>query len=105
MPAALSNLAALLQEEKRWPEAAAAYQAALARHPDPADSNNYGVVLLYLGRTREAARAFRRALAGDPTLFSAHYNLYKIALAAGDSATANSEMAACSELDPSFRQN
>ncbi len=105
MPAALTNLAAVLQEEKRWPEAAAAYQVALARHAEPADYNNYGVVLLYLGRTREAADAFHRALAGDPMLPSAHYNLYKIALAAGDTATANSEMAACRELDPSFRQN
>jgi tetratricopeptide (TPR) repeat protein len=77
MHPALINLAVVLRKERRWPEAAEAYRQVLARHGDPEDYNNYGVVLLYLGDSETAAAQFRQALALDPTLASARYNLSK----------------------------
>ena len=68
---AQTNLAAVLEKERRWPEAAAAYRRVLAHGQEPADYNNYGVVLLYLGDSDAATRQFRRALQLDPRLLSA----------------------------------
>ncbi len=92
MPGALTNLAANLQEQHRWPEAAEAYRRALAVHPEALSFNNYGVVLLYLDDSAGAARQFHEALKLDDTLSSAHYNLYKIALAAHDDDAARREL-------------
>lgn len=98
MPGALTNLAANLQAQRRWPEAAEAYRRALAVSPDAPSFNNYGAVLLYLDDPAGAAQQFREALRLDPTLASAHYNLYKIALSAHDDATAERELRASREL-------
>ena len=76
------------------------YRQLLAGPAEPEDHNNYGVVLLYLGEGANAAAQFRQALSMDPTLFSAHYNLYKLALAGGDQAAAAAEMSACRQLNP-----
>ena len=99
-PTALTSLAALLRRERRWPEAAEAYRQLLAGPAAPEDYNNAGVVQLYLGDSAEAGSQFRRALELDPTLFSAHYNLYKLALASGDAASAAAELRACRQLEP-----
>jgi tetratricopeptide (TPR) repeat protein len=100
MDPALVNLAVILRKERRWPEAAQAYRQTLARHGDPENYNNYGVVLLYLGDSADAAAQFRNALRLDPMLFSAHYNLYKLALKAGDQAAMANELRVCRRLDP-----
>jgi tetratricopeptide (TPR) repeat protein len=99
MPAELTNFADLLRQEHRWSEAADAYRRLLTIQGRPVDYNNYGVVLLYLGDSTAATAQFRQALSLNPALFSAHYNLYKLARAANDQAAMAAELRACQPLD------
>ncbi len=93
LAAAASNVAALCQHEGRWQEAADAYETARAQSSDPKDDNNYGVVCLHLNQTAKARELFQQAAALEPAMPSAHFNLYKIALAQNDPAGAAAELA------------
>ena len=98
-PAAATNLAGVLQHEGRWRESAAAYASALHHLPDPKDFNNYGVVLLQLGEIEPARDKFLAATRLEPSMLSPHFNLYKIARAQNDAATAADELRACLRID------
>jgi Flp pilus assembly protein TadD len=68
-------------EQKRWADAAAAYDGALAAEPGSAVIlNNMGMSLLLQHRYAEAAGAFESAIAKDPAMETARSNL-RIALA------------------------
>jgi tetratricopeptide (TPR) repeat protein len=57
-------------------EAEAVYRKALDVHgPDPLLLYNLGVLLQDLGRSADAAEAYRAALHGDPGMADCHYNL------------------------------
>jgi Flp pilus assembly protein TadD len=78
--------------------------AALERDPNGlATNNNYGNLLVELGRMDEAEDAYQRALAADPHDPAPHYNLACLASLQGrvDSALVHLEQAF--ELDPAFR--
>lgn len=65
-PGIANNLAwALLQHERRWPEAEPLIRGALARAPDPRGYylDTLGVLLLRQGAPRDALAVFREALA------------------------------------------
>ena len=82
------NLALLLVERNRIPEAAAAFQRAVDLRPADAEShNNLGAMLARLGRMRDAADRYRRALEISPQYALARRNL-GLALAAGGDVTA-----------------
>ena len=99
LSAAASNEGALFQRQGRWQEAAAAYEMALAELPDSKDLNNYGVVCLHLNDTTHARELFERAAALEPAMPSAHFNLYKIAVAQNDAARASTELARLREAE------
>ncbi len=99
LSAALSNEAGLLQHEGRWQEAADAYAAVLAQLPDPRNYNNYGVVCLHLNDATHARELFERAVEMEPTMASPHFNLYKIALAQHDPASAQAELVKLREAE------
>jgi len=54
----------------------------------PETRNNYGAILLRLGRKKEAAKEFTASLAASPKQLSALVNLAQIRIAEGDLATA-----------------
>ena len=57
-------------------KAEAVYRKALEAHgPDPLLLYNLGVLLQDLGRSADAAEAYRAALHGDPGMADCHYNL------------------------------
>ena len=72
---AINNLAGVLKDQHRFPEALEFYDAALAATPDQAFiHSNRGNVLKELGRHDEALASFQRALQLDPNSFAAHSN-------------------------------
>ena len=79
------NLALLLVERNRIPEAAAAFQRAVDLRPADAEShNNLGAMLARQGRMREAADHYRRALEISPQYALARRNLGLALAASGD---------------------
>ncbi len=64
---ACNNRIAALYELARYEDAEAAAKAAIARHPEVAAPQvNLGTVLLHGGKSRQAAKAYMRALEIDP---------------------------------------
>lgn len=72
---ALVGLGFLRQELGDLPGAVESYERAQALDPDPTVGFNLGVALDGLGRPADAVAAYREALALDPALSDAHYNL------------------------------
>ncbi len=105
LPAAATNLAGVLQHQGRWCDSASAYASALNRTPDPKDFNNYGVVLLQLGEVTLARDQFLAAARLEPSMLSPHFNLYKIALAQNNAATAADELRTCRQIDAATTAN
>lgn len=70
--AAHCNLALVYADRKQWPEAIRELETGLKtlRHPDL--YNNYGYALLQVNRPEEAIDSYRKALALEPNLPSAH---------------------------------
>lgn len=95
---ALVGMGFLRQERGDLAGAVEAYDRAQALEPDPTVGFNLGVALDGLGRPREAAAAYRVALALDPELSDAHYNLSLLHERLGDRAGALRHMIACREL-------
>jgi len=70
------GIGARLLRAKRFDEAAAAFEAALALEPDYADAHNdLGITHQRSGRVEEAMAAYRRAAAINPGHAKAHSNL------------------------------
>jgi tetratricopeptide (TPR) repeat protein len=79
-----NNLATALQEQRRYDEAIAHHQRAIALAPDYAPAyNNLGAALRAAGRVDEAVVQYRQALALKPDFPSASYNLANALLAQG----------------------
>ncbi len=81
------KLALLYQDLGLYKEAMAETRALLDRDPrSPALKNNMGVLLLFLGREKEAEAAFRQALAEDRTAYSPALSLAAIYSRRGNTA-------------------
>ncbi|HEY4084088.1 MAG TPA: tetratricopeptide repeat protein [Burkholderiaceae bacterium] len=81
---AQANLALLLQRERRFDEAVACYDRALAQHPgDPLLIGNRGNALRGAGRFEEALAQYRRAIELEPEAPHHHANLGRALKAAG----------------------
>lgn len=73
---AINNLAGVLKDQQRLPEALEFYEAAIAVAPEAAYiHSNRGNVLKDLGRFDEAITGYERALQLDPNSSAAHSNL------------------------------
>jgi tetratricopeptide (TPR) repeat protein len=84
-----NNLATALQERKRYDEAIAHHQRAIALQPDYAPAhNNLGAALRAVGRVDEAIAHYQRALELRPDYPGAAYNLGIAFAAKGDFAGA-----------------
>jgi predicted O-linked N-acetylglucosamine transferase (SPINDLY family) len=72
---AINNLAGVLKDQRRYPEALEFYEAALAAAPEQAFiHSNRGNVLKELGRLDDALISYRQALQLDPKSYAAHSN-------------------------------
>ncbi len=72
--AAHGHLGDVLKSARRFDEALASYDQALAMAPDAAMLNDRGITLIELGRVEEALQSFDRALAEDARFAAAHFN-------------------------------
>lgn len=82
--------------------AAECYEKCLALEPElPAALNNWGVLARRAGRAAEAARAFRRAIAADPTYDNAYHNLCRL-LYDEPGELAREQLAGLAEAAPEF---
>ncbi len=72
LPELRANLGHALQQQQRWAEALAAYEAALAKRPESASLHFWkGQMLWALSRPGDAEHSFRRAVALDGGLLDA----------------------------------
>ena len=65
-PLVLAKLGEAYEADGKYPEAAGAYQKAVAIKPDPAYYNNLGNCLARIGKTDEATAAYQQAIQLDP---------------------------------------
>jgi tetratricopeptide (TPR) repeat protein len=79
------NLGRLLQEAGRLDDAESQYRAVLDTGEHALAAYNLALVMEDLGRPADAIRAYGRALAADPELAEAHFNLARIHEQRGDS--------------------
>jgi tetratricopeptide (TPR) repeat protein len=106
--AAHNNLAKVLEEQGKWDEALAHFQAAydldrgfiLYRHNLAAAHNNLGIVLEEKGALEEARKEYRKAVDIDGTNAGAHTNLGKVLALQGEPAEAIAELRKALQLDP-----
>jgi tetratricopeptide (TPR) repeat protein len=82
------NLGRLLQEAGRLEDAEAHYRTVLETGEHALAAYNLALVMEDLGRAADAIRAYGRALAADPELAEAHFNLARIHEQRGDSRAA-----------------
>jgi tetratricopeptide (TPR) repeat protein len=80
--------------------AEAHYRESLATQPQPAIYNDLGVVLERMGMQDDADEAYRKAIALDPGLASAHYNLGSSLARSGKYAEAESHFRKVLEKGP-----
>ncbi len=87
---AANTLAGIIADQENDLQRAEKYFALAARvaHDAPETRNNYGAILLRLGRKKEAAAEFTASLALNPNQLSALINLAQIRETEGNSATA-----------------
>jgi tetratricopeptide (TPR) repeat protein len=78
------NLGRLLHEAGLRAEAEAQYRQVLAVHEHALAAYNLGVLLEDMNRGVDAIKAYARAIAADPALAEAHYNLARIYEQRGD---------------------
>jgi Flp pilus assembly protein TadD len=81
-----------------------AYRATYFAPSSPAAWNTLGTVLQLLGRPEDAAAAYRRAAALDPSAAYARSNLCYLALLQGQAAEAQDECSAAMDADGRFVQ-
>jgi tetratricopeptide (TPR) repeat protein len=82
------NLGRLLQEAGRLGDAETHYRTVLETGEHALAAYNLALVMEDLGRAADAIRAYGRALAADPELAEAHFNLARIYEKRGDSRAA-----------------
>lgn len=82
------NLGRLQQDSGLLAEAEASYRHVLTLREHPLAAYNLGVLLEDEQRTAEAIRAYARALAADPALAEAHFNLARLYEQSGDARAA-----------------
>jgi tetratricopeptide (TPR) repeat protein len=78
------NLGRLLHEQKRFDDAEAQYRTVLQQGEHALAAYNLALVLEDLGRQDEALRCYARAIAADPNLAEAHFNLARLYERRGD---------------------
>ena len=78
------NLGRLLHEAGRPAEAESQYRQVLAVREHALAAYNLGVLLEDSGRDTDAIHAYARAIAADPSLAEAHYNLARLYEQRGD---------------------
>jgi tetratricopeptide (TPR) repeat protein len=87
--------------QRRWPEAVAALQQAIALAPDNAfDHLNLGTALFETGDAAGALKQFREAVRLSPGLAKAHYGIGIVTEAAGHDAEALEAFSAAVKSDP-----
>jgi len=100
-PRAHYNLGEAYREGGDIGKAAAAYEQALAVHPDYRKALvNLGGALVRLGRPAEALEPLRRAVELSPGSFGAHYNLATALIRSGDLSGAEIHLERAVEIDP-----
>jgi Flp pilus assembly protein TadD len=83
------NLGVLFVEQRRYEEAARAFQAASRLAPSDARiRDNLGMLLAALGRVEPARLEFEAAIRGEPALAQPRINLARLLMASGDPARA-----------------
>ena len=82
--AARVNLGRLLHEAGDRAAAEAQYRQVLATHEHALAAYNLGVLLEDMSRDVDAIKAYARAIAADPSLAEAHYNLARLYEQRGD---------------------
>jgi tetratricopeptide (TPR) repeat protein len=98
---AKQNLAVLLAEGGRTPEAAALLAEIVAAYPDNADAlYSLGLALIELGRAEEAAERLSRAVALRPREARWHYNLGLLLQQLGRLDDAGRELRSAVDLQP-----
>jgi protein O-mannosyl-transferase len=98
-----NNLAMLLTNAGRTPEAIPHLEQALHLRPDfPEAENNLGDDLRQLGRPQEAIPHFERALRLQPKFAEAHGNLGVVLLVTGRAAEGIAELTEALRLKPSY---
>eukprot|EP00741_Cyanophora_paradoxa_P006677 tig00001030_g6458.t1 len=109
MPEIYANLGTALEAKGKYEEAARSFEKAveLASPPRPETRasltgvhNNYGVMLLRLGKAARAAAQFRKALAVDGRNELTHYNLALALTKTGDVEGATAAAREAHRLDP-----
>jgi len=86
---ALERLGQALLKQKRWAEAAKTFETLNTYRPDPKSLNALGEARLELGSIEESIEAFNTALAFDPNLEKARYNLGRAYIKAGNTQLAS----------------
>lgn len=81
---ALERLGQALAKQKRWAEAVNVFETLNAYRPDAKSLNALGEARLELGSIEESIEAFNNALAFDPNLDKARYNLGRAYIKAGN---------------------
>lgn len=84
LPEPRVNLGRLLHEAGRRAEAEAQYRRVLATREHPLAAYNLGVLLEDMDRETDAIHCYARAIAADPELAEAHYNLARLYERRGD---------------------
>jgi tetratricopeptide (TPR) repeat protein len=101
----LYGLASALKDQRRWPEAASAYERALKVNPAYVLAhNNLGAVLMEQGKTSEAIRHFQTAVGLEPDFSGGHYNLAFAFGATGRLENAIREYREALRYDPGFAE-
>ena len=95
-----NNLATVLRLEGKWRQAAALYEAILRLEPKAQCYNNLAVVLLELGDTGQARLQLEHALALEPTMETAYFNLYRTERADHHPAAAADALRSCLRCNP-----
>jgi tetratricopeptide (TPR) repeat protein len=96
-----NNLGTALQDQKRFDEAIAHHQRAIALQPDYAPAhNNLGAALRAAGRLDEAVAQYQRALALKPDFGSASYNLANALLEKGQAGASVDQFRKAIEASP-----
>jgi tetratricopeptide (TPR) repeat protein len=92
------NLGRILHDTGNAGAAEPHYRAAMDAGSHPTAAYNLGIALEDQGRLDEAARAYRQAIAWEPDLVDAHYNLARLLETRGEHTAAVRHLAICKRI-------
>ena len=95
-----NHLANVLRLQGKWRHSAAVYEAILQIQPDAPCYNNLAVVFLEMGDTHRARLQLEHALALEPTMGSAYFNLFKVERAEHHLPAAAAALRGCLRCNP-----